>query len=117
MIFPAQLDVLADVLREADVSPPDRAALDAELRISSELSDAAIADGRLVEVAAGLMYDRSTLEAIIARIRADIEANGPRTVAQMRDVLDASRKYTLALVTYTDEHKITRRVGDTRVLY
>jgi selenocysteine-specific elongation factor len=113
----AQLDVLADVLREADVSPPDRADLEAELRISSELIDAAIADGRLVEVAAGLMYDRSTLEAIIARIRADIEANGPRTVAQMRDVLDASRKYTLALVTYTDEHKITRRVGDTRVLY
>ena len=51
------------------------------------------------------------------RIRADVERNGPRTVAQIRDLLDASRKYTLALVNYTDEHHITRRVGDQRVLY
>jgi selenocysteine-specific elongation factor len=38
-------------------------------------------------------------------------------VAQIRDLLDASRKYVLAIVGYTDEHKITRRVGDERVLY
>src|SRR5579871_5115144 len=113
----AQLASLLGVLQEAGVSPPDRGDLEAELRISSEVIDAAIADGRLVEVAAGLMYDRATLEAIVGRIREDIAANGARTVAQIRDLLDASRKYTLALVTYTDEHKITRRVGDTRVLY
>ena len=53
----------------------------------------------------------------VDRIRADIQQNGPRTVAQIRDLLDASRKYALALVNYTDEHKITRRVGDERVLY
>ncbi len=70
-----------------------------------------------MEVAAGLVYDRETLDGIVGRVREDIAANGARTVAQIRDVLDASRKYTLALVTYTDEHKITRRVGDTRILY
>jgi selenocysteine-specific elongation factor len=113
----AQLEALLDVLREADVSPPDRHDLEAELRISSEVIDAAIAEGRLVEVAADLIYERATLDGIVERIRADIQANGPRTVAQIRDLLDASRKYTLALVTYTDEHKITRRVGDERVLY
>jgi selenocysteine-specific elongation factor len=113
----AQLTTLLGVLREAGVSPPDRADLEAELGISPELTDAAIVDGRLVEVAADLMYDRSTLDEIVGRIRADIQSNGPRTVAQIRDLLDASRKFTLALVTYTDEHKITRRVGDTRVLY
>jgi selenocysteine-specific elongation factor len=113
----SQTAELIDVLREAGVSPPDRPDLEAELRVSAELVDALIAQGRLVEVAAGLLYDRETLAEIIARIRADIQANGPRTVAQIRDLLDASRKYTLALVNYTDEHKITRRVGDERVLY
>jgi selenocysteine-specific elongation factor len=108
---------LLDVLREAGVSPPDRADLEGELRISSELVDALIAQGRLVEVAAGLVYERSTLDEIVERIRADIQANGPRTVAQIRDLLDASRKFTLALVSYTDEHKITRRKGDDRILY
>jgi selenocysteine-specific elongation factor len=112
-----QVNALLDVLREAGVSPPDRSDFEAELGISPELIDALIAQGRLVEVAAGLVYDSETLAAITERIRADIAAHGPRTVAQIRDTLDASRKYALALVTYTDEHKITRRVGDERVLY
>jgi selenocysteine-specific elongation factor len=112
-----QVSELLAVLREADVSPPDRAELEASLRISSELVDALLAQGRVVEVAAGLLYDRDTLDRLVLRIREDIEQHGPRTVAQIRDLLDASRKYTLALVSYTDEHKITRRVGDERVLY
>ena len=112
-----QIDQLLAVLREAGVSPPDRADLEAELRLSPELVDALLVQGPVVEVAAGLMYERETLEKIVAGIRADIQQHGPRTVAQIRDLLDASRKFTLALVTYTDEHKITRRVGDERVLY
>jgi selenocysteine-specific elongation factor len=112
-----QVDQLIRILREAGVSPPDRADLEAELRISSELVDALLVQGRLVEVAAGLVYDADTLSSLVAKIREDIQQHGPRTVAQVRDLLDASRKFTLALVNYTDEHKITRRVGDDRVLY
>ncbi|HEX8969848.1 MAG TPA: selenocysteine-specific translation elongation factor [Chloroflexota bacterium] len=112
-----QVAALLDVLREAGVSPPDRGDLETELRVSPEVVDALIAQGRLIEVAAGLVYDRETLSSIVERIRADIQQHGPRTVAQIRDLLDASRKYALALVNYTDEHKITRRVGDERVLY
>jgi selenocysteine-specific elongation factor len=113
----SQIDQLLRVLREAGVSPPDRADLESELRLSSELVDTLLVQGLVVEVAAGLLYERETLENLVARIRADIQQHGPRTVAQIRDLLDASRKYTLALVNYTDEHKITRRVGDERVLY
>jgi selenocysteine-specific elongation factor len=107
---------LLALLREAGVAPPDRAELEATLRISPELTDALLAQGRLVEAAPGLLYERETLDALVARIRAAL-ADGPKTVAQIRDLLDASRKYVLALVAYTDEHKITRRVGDERVLY
>jgi selenocysteine-specific elongation factor len=112
-----QVSQVLDVLREAGIAPPDREDLQTSLRVSPELVDALVARGVLVEVAAGLLYDAETLSAIVARIRADIERNGPRTVAQIRDLLDASRKYVLAIVGYTDEHKITRRVGDNRVLY
>jgi selenocysteine-specific elongation factor len=112
-----RVDGLLRVLREAGVAPPDRAELQAELDVSSEIVDALIAQGMLVEVSAGVLYDRDTLDGLIGRIRAAIAAQGALTVAQIRDVLDASRKYTLALVAYTDEHKITRRVGDERVLY
>ena len=112
-----QVAQLLGVLREAGVSPPDRSELEAGLHLSPELVDALVAQGRLVEVAAGLLYEREALAAIVARIRSDIQEHGPRTVAQIRDLLDASRKFALALVNYTDEHKITRRVGDERVIY
>jgi selenocysteine-specific elongation factor len=112
-----QVNQLLGVLREAGVSPPDRVDLEAELRVSPELVDALIVQGQVIEVAAGLLYERESLEKIVAGIRADIEEHGPRSVAQIRDLLDASRKFTLALINYTDEHKITRRVGDERVVY
>jgi selenocysteine-specific elongation factor len=38
------------------------------------------------------------------------------TVAQVRDAFNASRKYALAIMEHLDERKITRRVGDERVL-
>lgn len=37
-------------------------------------------------------------------------------VAQVRDTFQTSRKYALALLEYTDEQRLTRRVGDERVL-
>jgi selenocysteine-specific elongation factor len=112
-----QVGAVLDVLREAGVAPPDRSDLESTLRVSPELIDALLAQGSLVEVAAGLIYERTTLDDIIGRIRGHIQQHGPQTVAQIRDLLDASRKYVLAIVGYTDEHKITRRVGDERVLY
>ncbi|MEE9323948.1 MAG: SelB C-terminal domain-containing protein, partial [Dehalococcoidia bacterium] len=36
--------------------------------------------------------------------------------AQVRDILNTSRKYALALMEHLDQVKITRRVGDERVL-
>jgi len=45
-----------------------------------------------------------------------LKEHGRITVAQVRDMFDNSRKYALALVGYLDEKRITRRVGDERVL-
>jgi selenocysteine-specific elongation factor len=45
-----------------------------------------------------------------------IKANGSMTVAQVRDQFGTSRKYALALMERLDELKITKRVGDERVL-
>jgi selenocysteine-specific elongation factor len=47
---------------------------------------------------------------------AHLQDNEGITVAQVRDMFDTSRKYTLALLGYMDEKRITRRVGDERVL-
>ncbi len=46
-----------------------------------------------------------------------IEDNGKITVAQFRDTMDTSRKYSLAILEHFDGIKFTKRNGDERVLY
>ena len=45
-----------------------------------------------------------------------IVANGSVTVAQLRDKMGASRRPVLALLEHLDSQRVTRRVGDARVL-
>lgn len=73
-------------------------------------------DGTLVEVAPGILFAASVLEEIRRQIVARIEESGAITVAALRDALGTSRKYALALLEYFDGIRLTRRVGDRRVL-
>ena len=59
---------------------------------------------------------RETFDEMVARVKAYIGKNGSMTVAQVRDEFNTSRKYALALMEYLDNEKVTRRVGDQRVL-
>jgi selenocysteine-specific elongation factor len=47
---------------------------------------------------------------------AHLRGHGKITVAEVRDMFNASRKYALALMEHLDERRVTRRVGDERVL-
>jgi selenocysteine-specific elongation factor len=111
-----QVDLLIELLRRYGASPPDRADLERQLGLAPELVQALIDQGRLVEASSELVYDRETYDQLVARIVAAIQQSGPITIASVRDLLDASRKYALALMGHLDERKITRRVGDERVL-
>jgi selenocysteine-specific elongation factor len=51
-----------------------------------------------------------------SRVRAEIERNGPQSVAQIRDLLGTSRKYAIPLCEWLDETGTTRRRGDLREL-
>jgi selenocysteine-specific elongation factor len=43
-------------------------------------------------------------------------SQGSVTVAELRDRMGASRRPVLALLEYLDAQRVTRRVGDARVL-
>ena len=53
---------------------------------------------------------------MVAGVRAHLLQQGTITVAQVRDMFNASRKYALGLMEHLDDIKLTRRVGDERVL-
>ena len=101
----------------AGASPPSRGELEAELGLSPELLQALLDQGSLVEVSAELLYPRDVYDDLVARVVDAINLHGAITVAGVRDLFDTSRKYALALMSHLDERKITRRVGDERVLY
>ena len=54
--------------------------------------------------------------ALLVAVREIIRQEGSVTVAQVRDRFNTSRKYALALLEYLDNIRVTRRVGDARVL-
>jgi selenocysteine-specific elongation factor len=113
----AKVAELLGLLRGYGSAPPDRDVLEAELRISPDLTQALIDRGQLVEVSPELLYPKEVYDELVAKVVEAIRQRGSITVAGVRDLFDTSRKYALALLGHLDERKLTRRVGDERVLY
>jgi len=63
-----------------------------------------------------VIFTAATYDRMVAGIVDYIKSHGQITVAGVRDLFNTSRKYALALMEYLDEQKITRRIGDQRVL-
>ena len=72
--------------------------------------------GKVVRVSETVVYSADAYAEMVKIISDYIRDNGEISVANVRDVLGTSRKYALALMDYLDHKRITRRVGDTRVL-
>jgi selenocysteine-specific elongation factor len=72
--------------------------------------------GRVVQVETDRYYDRSTLEAMIARLKTNLVPGQVYVPAQLRDVLGFSRKYLIPFLEFCDRNGITERRGEGRIL-
>jgi selenocysteine-specific elongation factor len=70
----------------------------------------------LVQISSDVVFLPETYEEMVARIRAWIEREGSVTLAEVRDMFNSSRKYAQALLEHLDDVKVTKRIGDRRVL-
>jgi selenocysteine-specific elongation factor len=70
----------------------------------------------LVRLNEKVTYHADTIDKARAVVSGYISEHGSMTVADLRDILGVSRKYTLAIMEYFDTIGVTRRVGDARVL-
>jgi selenocysteine-specific elongation factor len=87
-----------------------------EERVGEEVLNALLEQGALVRLSEDVILLTETYEEMRGRIIAHLREQDRVTVAEVRDMFDTSRKYALALLGYMDEKRITRRVGDERVL-
>ena len=111
-----QVERLLAWLTESGSSPPARDEFEAALGIAPQVTDVLIDDGRLVEVSGDLFYPEAVYQLMVETVVAKMREQGSLTVAAARDLFDTSRKYAMAFMAHLDERRITRRVGDERVL-
>ncbi len=106
-------------IREGGYSPP----LFKEMLASSGLERGALRDmlamlveeGEIEQVNADYFLAHGLLSQAEERIRAHLAASGRLEVAEVRDMLGASRKYAIPLLEHFDRKRVTRREGDYRM--
>ena len=74
------------------------------------------ARGDVIKVNDSVVFTTAAYEDMAGRIVQHLQTNGSVTVADARTIFGTSRKYVLPLLEYLDQQRITRRVGDERVL-
>jgi len=72
--------------------------------------------GELVKIAVDMLFHKDALAQAESQLRALLQERGQMTVAEFRDLIGSSRKYVVPLLEYFDKQRVTRRVGDMRVL-
>jgi selenocysteine-specific elongation factor len=97
-------------------SPPGLAELQARYGLDEEVIGALVEAGRIVRLSHDVLFTPEAYQQAVTTVAEIIRREGKVTVAQVRDVLNTSRKYALALMEYLDARRITRRIGDERVL-
>ncbi len=105
-----QMDTLLLRLRREGVRPEVDAALDPELLEHLE------ARRLIVRLQGGVQLDREVYDGMVADTRALLDSQQRATLADIRDRLGTSRKIAQAFLEHLDTQRITRRVGDARVL-
>ena len=81
-----------------------------------ELLAAMVELGQVVKVNESVVFAASAYQQLVDRVKTHIQEKGCITVAEGRTMFDTSRKYILPLLEYLDQQRITRRLGDERVL-
>lgn len=105
-----EIDAFLEALARNPYAPPS------EPMPEPDLLNLLIEQRRVVKASEGVVFAASAYDEMVDRISSHMKAHGKVTLAQVRDMFGTSRKYAQALLEYLDEKKITRRVGDERVL-
>ncbi len=110
----AAIDKLLAEFRRAPYNTP--LPKDIAAAVGEDVMLALVEGGRLVRLSPEVILLDETYHKFVAWLKKYLQEHPTVNVAQVRDVFQTSRKYALALLEYTDEQRLTKRVGDERVL-
>lgn len=104
------IDDFLRILNENPYSPPG------EVTLETDILNLLIEQQKVVKVTDGVVFSTSAYDEMVEKVLAYAKSQGKVTLAEVRDMFNTSRKYAKALLEYMDEKKLTRRVGDERVI-
>ena len=108
---------LLELLANDPFAPPSLQEATQQAGAGAEVVRALAQSGAIVRVNDDIAFTQDAYAKGVAMVKELIAANGSVTVAQLRDRMGASRRPVLALLEHLDATKVTRRVGDQRVLF
>jgi selenocysteine-specific elongation factor len=108
------------LLETGAYTPPDVKQMSETLKLPVkrvlELLAALEREGKAAKVSQDLFYHASAVARLRERVAERIHRSGPLGAAEFRDMIGASRKFSIALLEYFDRTGFTIRVGDERKL-
>jgi selenocysteine-specific elongation factor len=107
---------LVELLARSPLAPPSLSDAIRQTGASAEVVRALAQRGDIVRVGDDIAFTKDAYATAVAMVREIISESGSITVAQLRDRMGASRRPVLALLEHLDAERVTRRVGDARVL-
>lgn len=113
------LEEIEAAFREGGFSPesPDQIATRfPKIKNYRQVVESLVNTGRLVRVEDKILLHIDYYEKALSMAKEHIAQNGQITLAEMRDLMGASRKFAVAVLEYWDRRNITKKVGDARVL-
>jgi selenocysteine-specific elongation factor len=70
----------------------------------------------LIKVSDDLVFHASALQALRTQVMAEKQKTSRIDVARFKDLAGVSRKYAIPLLEYLDRERVTKRVGDERII-
>ncbi len=106
----SKVEAFLYALSQNPYSPPG------DVTLEPDLLNLLVEQQKVVKVSNDVIFSSTAYNEMVDKVIAYAKERGKVTLAEVRDILGTSRKYAQALLEYMDEKKLTRRVGDERVL-
>jgi selenocysteine-specific elongation factor len=109
-----RVERLLEQYQRSPYAPPSYS--ESEASVGADVLAALVEQGKLVKLSETVIFSAEVYRDMKQTIVQYLQREGSITLAQVRDMFKTSRKYAQAVLEHLDDQRITRRVGDERVL-
>ncbi|MBE3090824.1 MAG: SelB C-terminal domain-containing protein, partial [Candidatus Atribacteria bacterium] len=104
------------ILKDDPTNPPNEKTLISQIAGGKEIIDFLIQEREIIKLSDGILLEGKNYDIMKNKLIDFLKINGSISIAQVRELLEISRKYIIPLLNKMDEEKITQRKENVRIL-